>query len=196
MTRFTFETTAAERQRAEHIVAQAFARCYGASTTSPFPALAALYDGDAIVATAGHRAAADGPLFLEAYLDQPVEAALAGALGRPVSRDGIVEIGALSAGGRTPLISLFAALARALDEQGFDTAVVTATARLRRAFDRIGFATVPLAVADPARLPGNTARWGSYYAAAPMVVAGPIRATRERLERLASRGQLTIGAAA
>ena len=65
------------------------------------PQLVALHDDDGgIVAAAGYRSAADGPLFLERYLAAPVEALL-GAAGRPSpGRGRIVEVGHL-AGGRS-----------------------------------------------------------------------------------------------
>ena len=50
----------------------------------------------------------------------------------------------------------------------------TATRELRNAFTRLGLAPLELSPADPARLPDGGARWGSYYANEPVVVAGRI----------------------
>jgi hypothetical protein len=143
-----------------------------------------------LVAAAGYRAAADAPLFLETYLDAPIEDVIAARTGQPVARDRIVEIGGLSAMGRRPLIELFARLAQAFDSQGLEMAVVTATAKLRRGFDLIGFDATELAPADPARLPGGAEGWGRYYDAQPVVLAGRIGATRARLDAFAARSGL------
>lgn len=184
---FSFETAGAERAEADGFVAAAFRRCHGATRVRPYPAVATLRRDGGLVAAAGYRAAASEPLFLEAYLDAPIEDVIAARTGQPVDRARIVEIGGLSAMGRRPLIELFARLARAFDAQGLDVAVVTATAKLRRGFDLIGFDATELAAADPARLPDGAEGWGRYYATRPVVLAGRIGATRRRLDAFAAR---------
>jgi hypothetical protein len=185
---FRFDTAGDERAEAEGFVAAAFRRCHGATRVRPYPSLATLRGADgALVAAAGYRAAAAAPLFLETYLDAPVEEVIAAHTGDRVARDRIVEIGGLSAMGRRPLIELFARLARAFDAQGLDVAVVTATAKLRRGFDLIGFDATELAAADPARLPDGAHGWGRYYDTRPVVLAGRIGATRARLDAFAAR---------
>ena len=184
---FRFDTAGAERVEAEGFVAAAFRRCHGATKVRPYPSVATLRRDGEIVAAAGYRAAADERLFLETYLDAPVEEAVAARTGRAVSRDRIVEIGGLSAKGRRPLVELFARLAHAFDAQGLEFAVVTATAKLRRGFDLIGFDAIQLADADPARLPGGAGGWGRYYETRPVVLAGRIHPTRERLDSFAAR---------
>ena len=125
-------------------------------------------------AAAGYAAASVQALFLEQYLDGPIELTLAAALGRPVARAGIVEEGnlaAVSAGMARALIPL---LARHLHRLGYRWVAFTATRALRNTFHRLGLRPLRLTRADPARLPDGGASWGTYYDHDPVVMAGKI----------------------
>ncbi len=126
------------------------------------------------VAALAIRRAADEPLFLEAYLDVPIETAVSGIYGRPIDRDQIVEIGCLAAVPTPALLTLWGQTALRLSER-HDIAVATLTRSLRRMFARVGLPFVELTPADPQRLPGDLCDlWGRYYEAAPIVCAGNI----------------------
>ena len=159
----------------EQFIAARYAQAYGARLTHFLPQLLGVPG-----AAGGWRAAAGyGPaqaeaLFLEQYLDQRVEQVLAAALGRPVARSEIVEVGNLAAVSSGMARVLVPQLARHLHRLGYGWVVFTATRALRNAFARLGLRPLPLAPADPARLPDGGASWGSYYAQDPMVMAGKI----------------------
>jgi len=136
-------------------------------------------------ATLGYRDAADGPLFLETYLDERIERILSAAIGRSVAREAIVEIGCLAATPSPALLRLWRDTAEELrDSHAF--AVATLTRPLRQMFARIGLPLTLLAAADPTRL-ADASGWGHYYELDPQVCAGPIREGAERLAGYAAR---------
>jgi hypothetical protein len=120
----------------------------------------------------GYRRAADEALFLERYLDAPVEELVSRAIGRPTRRENIVEIGNLAADDAFAMIELWGTAANDLGA-ACEVAVATLTAPLRSMFARIG---LPLAVLAPAIIErsDNPADWGRYYESDPKVCAGVI----------------------
>ena len=170
------------RAAAEALVEHVYARKYGAVIGQHYPYLMCVHgtDGD-VIATVGFRPAGDEPLFLEAYLDEPVEAALGRASGRAVPRAAIVEIGSLAAQANGASIFLFVTLAALLRHRGFSHAVVTATRPLRRAIEAFSFEMTTLAPADQSRLGDRAAAWGTYYANQPKIIAGTIEQAFSRL---------------
>lgn len=167
------------RAAAEAFVEARFEAAFGARLSGHYPLLAAQIGPDgAIAAVAGVRFAEDGPLFLERYLDQPVEQALARGFGRPVARDSVVEIGGFAASDVGAAFALFTSLAAWLDDPCHRRfAVATARPELERLLRRAGFDLQPLAAADPARLGAAAQDWGSYYGAGPQVFGGEIGAS-------------------
>ena len=166
------------RREIERFIEARFERAFGARLPRHYPVLACLCAEDAgevILAAAGVRFAEDGPLFLERYLDSPVEQAAAVAFGRPVRRDSVVEIGSLASDSPDASLRLFATLAAWLsEERGRRLAVATARPELERLLGRAGFALLALGQADPGRLGEGARDWGSYYDRPPQVFAGAI----------------------
>ena len=151
-----------------------YGRAFRCVIRNHYPNLIGLRDAHgSIQAAAGFRFADREPLFLEQYLDQPIEAALLSRFGA-VPRDRIVEVGNLA--GRRPAASLrlFLALARRLRLEGATHVVATATRQLRRTFWRLGLDPASLTRADPSRLADGGVDWGAYYARDPVVLAGAI----------------------
>jgi hypothetical protein len=159
----------------EDFIAARFGRAYGARVTHFLPHLLGIQDGLAHwQAAAGYAAAGVQPLFLEQYLDQPIERALATALRRPIARPGIVEVGNLAAISAGMARMIIPQLARHLHRLGYIWVVFTATRALRNSFHRLGLRPLALTRADPARLPDAGASWGTYYDQDPVVMAGKI----------------------
>jgi len=157
------------RAAVEDFIHQVFRRRYAAEVRQFAPQLVSLHDAyGARVAAAGYRAAGDAPLFLERYLQAPVQSLLPGA----PARERIVEVGHLAAGqagGGRRLIRLLGPL---LAGEGFEWVVCTLTQELRHLFARMGVAPLTLGVADPAALGEHAQQWGSYYDHRPLVLAG------------------------
>lgn len=174
---------AAGRHSVESFIHQHYARAYDADVRHFLPRLLVLHDDTELQAALGFKRARGNRLFLEQYLDVSIEAALSLRLGRYVPRHGLVEVGNLvtaHAGGARWLIT---ALTAYLKGAGYDWAVFTAVTALRNAFTRLGIELVPLAPADPMRLvPEERARWGSYYATEPMVMAASVHQSHDALQ--------------
>jgi hypothetical protein len=168
---------------AEAFIGDVFFRRYGADVSAFAPNLMLMEQYGRIIAAAGWRPAGNDTLFLERYLDTPVEQALGRLAGQPVRRERIVEVGNLAAETSGGSIQVILALAGHLDELGYDWVVFTATSELAGIFARLGLPPLALAPADPARLGREAATWGSYYDSAPVVVAGRIRLALERAGR-------------
>lgn len=168
-------TTHPQRKAFEAFIAERFSRAYGARLTHFLPHLLGVKDGlGNWQAAAGYAPAGVQPLFLEQYLDQPIEQALATAAGRPIVRNAIVEVGNLSAVSAGMARALIPQLARHLHRMGYRWVAFTATRALRNSFQRLGLRPLPIARADPGRLPDRGASWGSYYEQDPAVMAGRI----------------------
>ncbi|MEJ2401719.1 MAG: thermostable hemolysin [Xanthomonadales bacterium] len=173
-----------ERDRVERYIAERFQHVHGAEIHDFMPVLLTMGCPGTITAATGVRAAARQPLFLEHYLDAPVEQAVSRVARAPVARSGIVEIGNLvaSRGGASYL--LFMVLTAMLERAGFDRVVFTATPQVRRALAHLGLTVHPICDADPTRLPRHAIDdWGRYYANAPQVVTGNIAQAMNALRR-------------
>ena len=125
-------------------------------------------------AAVGYAAAREGPLYLEHYLDEPVERAIATLARRAVAREQVVEVGNLAARSPGAAREIIQAMRAHLRRAGFAWVTFTATRELRNTFTRLGLDLRLLAPADPRRVPGGGAGWGRYYAHDPIVVVGEL----------------------
>ncbi|MBK6602511.1 MAG: thermostable hemolysin [Betaproteobacteria bacterium] len=171
------------RAETEAFIRASFARHYGAEVSAFAPHLMLLEQQQRIVAATGWRAAKDDALFLERYLDQPVEQALARLAKQEVRRERIVEVGNLAAEKPGGTVQVVRALTAHLDRLGYEWVVFTATRELVGIFSRLGLPLLAIAAADPARLGDAVGAWGRYYETQPVVVAGRIRRASERIGR-------------
>ena len=168
------------RLEAEGFIRARFAEHYNAEVPSFAPNLMLLENGERVVAATGWRSAGDEALYLERYLDAPIENLMARLAGQPVRRARIVEVGNLAADKPGASIDVVLALSRHLDRLGYEWVVFTATRELIGIFSRLGLPLLALAAADPSRLGNEADAWGSYYETNPIVVAGKIRTALER----------------
>ncbi|MBI2305953.1 MAG: thermostable hemolysin [Rhodocyclales bacterium] len=171
------------RQEAEAFVRAVFARHYGAQVSAFAPNLTLLEQNQRVIAATGWRPAGDGALFLERYINLPIEATMAQQAKLPVKRERIVEVGNLAAEKPGSSLHVILTLAGHLDRLGYEWVVFTATRELVGIFTRLGLPLLALAPADPARLGDEAAAWGNYYDTQPIVVAGRIRTGLERAGR-------------
>jgi len=164
---------ATDRAEVEQFIGDVFRKVYGAKIRRFKPCLMSLRDHDnRLVAACGFRSAALEPLFLENYLDQPIEAMLAERTGLPVKRGDIVEVGNLSVTEPGMARYLIAAIVNQLHATSKQWAVFTAVPMVRNAFIKMGLNPVMLGDADKSRLPAEEqAEWGSYYAQKPQIMA-------------------------
>jgi len=173
------------RAEVETFIRRVFAHHYGAQVSAFAPNLLVLEHRGQLLAATGWRSAATDTLFLERYLDVPIERAMAELAHERVERPRIAEVGNLAAEKPGGSLHVIHALATHLERLAFEWVVFTATQQLIGIFTRLGLPLLALAKADPGRLGDEAAAWGSYYASEPIVVAGRIRSAIERLGRAA-----------
>ncbi|WP_016854061.1 thermostable hemolysin [Halomonas smyrnensis] len=170
-----------ERHRLEQLVSHCFATQHDARITQYLPRLFGLWQQERPVAAVGVRRADEGRLFQEGYLDASAEASLTQALGTPIARGGIAEIGNLVSSRRGLQRVLFPYLIDQLAEEGLHWVLFTAIPAVINGIRRLGIELMPLRLADPAWLGQDREAWGHYYDQHPWVMAGDLRLARERL---------------
>ena len=164
---------AGDRAEIERFIGDVFRQAYGAKIKRFKPCLMSLRDQDnKLVAACGFRSAALEPLFLETYLDKPIEAVLTERVGFPVKRGDIVEVGNLSVIEPGMARYLIAAIVAQLHATSKQWAAFTAVPLVRNAFIKMELNPVILGDADKNRLsPEEQAEWGSYYEQKPQIMA-------------------------
>ena len=165
--------TDAGRQEAEHFVQERFRRTHGASIHTFMPSLLVVADEAArILGVAGCRRASDERLYLERYIDRPIEELLATATGARIQRHQIVEIGNFAC--RDPRVArkFMSMLSPYLLGQEYSWITFTATISIRRILRHLGARCVDLGPANGACARGGADEWGRYYANDPRVMAG------------------------
>ncbi|WP_226668773.1 thermostable hemolysin [Microbulbifer aggregans] len=179
-----------ERLALECYIAHCFDNAYGANLKSFLPLLLAYGEGRDFHSALGMRRADSGTLFLEQYLDEPVEACLSAAAGTQVTRAQIVEIGNLVSSTRGSSRMLFLMLAELMAAADLTWAIFTATPEVHRLLQKLTDNQLSLCRADGTRLGTALADWGSYYDTRPVVTAINVAAERERLLQRPLVGEL------
>ncbi len=166
-----------DRAEVESFIRETFASAYGASVSSFMPRLLAVCrkDGD-LLAAFGVRSAKTEKLFLENYLDRPIEQVIEEKTGMKLERGKIVEIGNLAAIYPGGVRWMIVALTVMLYEEGYEWVVFTGTSTLRNGFNKLGLYPTDIC---PARVElldeEERTRWGTYYDNKPTVMFGNIR---------------------
>ncbi len=162
----------ADRADLEDYIHRVFAHGYGADIKIFLPQFLSLKASDGeLMATLGMRSGGKEKLFLETYLDDPVEQRLSAVTGLNTQRNQIVEIGNLASTRPGAARWIFLALAAYLHGRGTEWAIYTVAPFLKNTFLKLGFRLHILAKADKARLGDDAKDWGSYYDASPEVMA-------------------------
>lgn len=173
----------AGRAQAEALVAEKFAAAWQAQVTQFLPWLLTMHCFGHCSGVAGLRPAAGARLYLEQYLDQPAERAVAAAVGADVPRSALVEIGNLAVTQRGASHLLFLVMTAALHAAGYRWIVFTGTHALRNSLAKLGYPVHLLAEASPRQLdPAARAAWGRYYDSKPQVLAGSLDAAARLME--------------
>jgi len=176
---------ATDRAEVEQFIHGIFYQACGARVRFFLPILMSLRDLDGkLIAACGIRSAGAERLFLENYLDEPVESLLFKQTGSPVLRSDIVEIGNYSVAELGTSRMLIDAIFDQLHATSKQWAVFTAIQLVRNALIRQNIFPRVLGDADISHLPPEEqSEWGSYYEQKPQVMA--IRRMERRRERRA-----------
>jgi len=172
-----------QRPALEAYIGQQFASAYGATITEFLPVLSSMCCQGRISAVAGIRTARKNDLFIEQYLDEPIETMLSRLCQTSVNRPHIVEIGNLSATHRGATLLFFITQIAMLYEAGFQWGVFTATAQVKNIIGKLNFMTLDLGPADPTQLEHRATGWGNYYDSRPTVLAVNITMTMASLRQ-------------
>ena len=158
----------------EERIRRDFATHFGARIADFMPYLLK-YDQGAGTGVLGFRPAAEEPLYLENYLDFPIELFLANVLRMPVSRSEVVEVGQFVVDDRANAAAMFRDLVSFLIGRGHVWIAFTATRTIRRMLGRAGLSGLTIAAAREERVCYQADDWGSYYSNDPQVVIGNLR---------------------
>jgi len=171
------------RQEQEAFIAKRFNDVYGAQVDEFYPVLMSRTENNSLSSVVGIRPGTDKPLFLEQYLELPLDEAIHQKTGNRVCRNTLAEIGNLASNCRRSNQLMFIILTAVLAEAGYEWVVFTATSQVRALLRRLKFYPVTLCGADPTRLHDNSDAWGSYYAAGPEVQSGSLKEGMEILRQ-------------
>jgi hypothetical protein len=172
------------RLEIEHFIHDVFARRFDACVPVFMPELIARRDaGGSVVAAAGIRVANE-PLYLEQYLDAPVEYCIERLTGQRPARAQVAEVGQLAAASAGEGQRMIVELALRLSARRIEWVVATLTGELQQRFARMGIQPLLLNKADPGRLRDGASAWGRYYEHNPVVLAGHLPSAVPRLQGL------------
>lgn len=173
ITAHTVTKEAACRREVEAFIHAVFKVSYGANITAFMPTLVALRDSNGVLMAAfGIRSAAQEALFLEQYLDRPIEQLLTEKLGKNITRNQVTCIGNLAVSNPRNAGVLIAHIIQHSLDIGIEWCVATAHHSLQNGLIKSGRDVYPLHIADKALLPPEQQSiWGSYYDNLPQVIA-------------------------
>jgi hypothetical protein len=169
----TSDIMAHDRAEVEQFIHDVFAKTYGANVQHFMPQLVSLRDENGeLVAAFGLRKAECEPLFLEQYLDTPIENLLSNRFNKNISRNQITEIGNLAVSNPRNAGVLIAHVIQHSLDIGVEWCVATAHHSLQNGLIKGGRDVFALQAADKNRLSlDEQTTWGRYYDSATQVVA-------------------------
>jgi hypothetical protein len=167
------ESNDPQRAELECFIQSAFESKHAAKVRTFMPTLLAMRnEKGGVCGVAGFRCAMHEPLFLERYLDEPIERAIQAATRREVSRSQIVEVGNLAGVNCRAAMRLVLELPRLLISRGQRWIAFTATDHVRTLLAGYGAPLIELAPARASRVSELPDDWGRYYDTDPRVMVG------------------------
>lgn len=161
------------RADAEDFVRHAFFRTHGARIHTFMPTLLVLAEpGGPPEGVAGIRPADAGALYLERYLDEPIEDRIRRHTGVRADRSAIVELGNFACRDSRVARMFMTLLPACLLGRGLSWIAFTATVPVRRILQSLGARTYDLGSADGACARDGVDDWGRYYTHQPRILAG------------------------
>lgn len=186
-----------DRAEVERFISQRFSESFGSRVESFMPRLFSLRSEDGAIHGAFGLRSANRRLFLEQYLDTPIDKAIAARTGNKVERRVVVEVGHFSGTFPGAVRAMICLLTERLHHEGFEWVTFTGTTHLRNAFHRMGLSPIDMQAAEIERLPKEEhAVWGHYYEHAPRVLVGNIGEGYRALSARAAQPATRIGRAA
>jgi len=173
ITAFEVGQAHADRHEVEAFIAEVFYQAYGAKVKNFMPKLIALRDdNNHLMAAFGMREASVSPLFLEQYVDDPIEVVIERSLCLNIQRAAITEIGNLAVVNPRNAGILISHVIEHSINAGVQLCVATAHHTLQNGLIKGGCDVFPIHAVDVKRLPATEqADWGSYYDNQPQIIA-------------------------
>lgn len=164
---------APDRLELESFIRATFRRAHQAEINHFMPNLMSVRDVEGhLLAVCGLRHADREKLFLETYLDAPIEQLLSQQNDSDVSRESILEVGNLAVAEAINVRSLLASMSLYLHSTHAEWAVFTGIAVLRNSLTKLNMHLQLLGEASINRIPmQERAAWGTYYNERPQVLA-------------------------
>ncbi len=163
------------RQKLERFISSTYKSVFNATLKCFLPNLvAATLSNGEIRSAFGYCDASQDRLFLESYLDGPIESLLSQKAGQCVPRNKIVEVGNLSIDKNANSVSTIRDIACYLQKLGYEWIVCTATRYLRVLFLKSGSRPISIARASISRVSADGTDWGNYYLTVPEILGGNI----------------------
>lgn len=159
------------RQEVEGLIQKVFLQQHQAEIQYFLPQLLSLRCAGSLSAALGMQSAAQGPLFLEQYLAQPIEQLLSAQTGQTVKREQILEIGNLVSIRPGSSLLLMVALSELIANSRFRWVAFTATSEVQSLLTKLHYQPLLLAAATADKLQ-QPQSWGAYYQKQPKVMAG------------------------
>lgn len=174
------EEDSSSRGKIETYIKDKFRQEYDAEVSTFAPLLLSMHCKKELNAAIGLRPAVMTSLFIEQYLDAPIENYITPDGSDPVRREEIIEISNLVATRRGASQLMFIVVGSILYEAGYRWLVFNATDKVERITRKFPFPVQVLCAADPQRLGLRAQEWGRYYETSPRVLVGDIRVAHEK----------------
>ncbi|MDT8317064.1 MAG: thermostable hemolysin [bacterium] len=173
------------RGEVEEFARDRYRRAYGAEMKTFARELLVLRSGtQGLLACVGLNTGDSGKLYLEQYLDAPLEEKIGSIVGKKIDRSKVAEIGTLATGARGLSRLTMISLTGVIISRGIDYIAFTGIKSVRNTLEQLGMPLESLATAAPEKLQGGADEWGSYYSAAPEVVFLDVKKGYKMVERL------------
>ena len=173
-----------QRLEVQDYIAKQYKNIYQAEIQEFLPFLMSFQCKNLVSAAVGFKSAGNNPLFVEQYLDAPVETAMSELVQQDIERKSIIEIGNLAATWKGTSQLVLAILPIILERAGYKWAVFTATSQVDKLLKKIQINMTTLCEADVNRVNNEDAIWGTYYnQSSPHVVFGSLTGIEERLSK-------------
>ncbi len=163
-----------QRQQLEACIAKKYLCVHQATSLKFLPVLLSMTNTHETLAAVGLNPGSCGPMFLEQYLNNPIEQSIASFARQPIDRHTLIEIGNLAVIRKGTGLLMFVVMSMALAACGYQWMVFTATPEVTKLIRRLGFDPQYIAEADSTRIISGKKHWGSYYEKNPKVMAGSL----------------------
>ena len=162
------------RHNLESRIRSGFGHHFDACIESFMPDLAVYQHVSGAHGVIGIRGASDEQLFLETYLNQPIESVIGDIVRQPILRSAIVEVGQFIVDDKAIIPDFFRDLVPFLQSRNYQWISFTATNRVQSLLTRVRFSGKAIAAATLDRIGNDVKNWGRYYEFDPCVIVGKL----------------------